>query len=129
MSTDSLVHSTELSNALLSTMRRAAALMSALASTKTGTLPGPTPSAGLPDEYAARTTPVPPVATMTSVRSSAINASTSGMDGSSITCDDAVGRPGVDGGFGQHPGGVGRALLGSRMGRHHNGIAGHQGTG
>ena len=50
ISTDSLVHSTELSKALLSTMRRAAASMSALASTKTGTLPGPTPRAGLPDE-------------------------------------------------------------------------------
>src|SRR5947209_7732989 len=34
---------------------------------KTGTLPGPTPNAGLPDEYAARTRPMPPVARMTAV--------------------------------------------------------------
>src|SRR5437870_4975787 len=40
---------------------------SAVRSTKTGTLPGPTPNAGLPDEYAARTRPMPPVARMTAV--------------------------------------------------------------
>src|SRR5947207_14622931 len=34
---------------------------------KTGTFPGPTPNAGLPDEYAARTNPIPPVARMTAV--------------------------------------------------------------
>src|SRR5882724_1616647 len=36
-------------------------------STNTGTLPGPTPKAGLPDEYAARTRPIPPVARITAV--------------------------------------------------------------
>ena len=46
MSTDSLVHSTELSKLLLSTIRRAAVARSAVASTSTGTLPGPTPSGG-----------------------------------------------------------------------------------
>src|SRR5258708_30984707 len=40
---------------------------SAERSTKTGTLPGPTPNAGLPDEYAARTRPMPPVARITAV--------------------------------------------------------------
>src|SRR6266542_858079 len=40
---------------------------SAVLSTKTGTLPGPTPKAGLPDEYAARTKPMPPVARITAV--------------------------------------------------------------
>ena len=34
---------------------------------KTGTFPGPTPNAGLPDEYAARTRPIPPVARITAV--------------------------------------------------------------
>src|SRR5687768_7096879 len=37
-------------------------------SINTGTLPGPTPNAGLPDEYAARTRPIPPVARITAVR-------------------------------------------------------------
>src|SRR5215510_7893626 len=40
---------------------------SAVRSTHTGTLPGPTPNAGLPDEYAARTSPIPPVARITAV--------------------------------------------------------------
>src|SRR5947207_5766173 len=34
---------------------------------KTGTFPGPTPNAGLPDEYAARTRLIPPVARITAV--------------------------------------------------------------
>src|ERR1051325_5980410 len=42
---------------------------------KTGTFPGPTPNAGLPDEYAARTRPIPPVARMTAVSLCFINAS------------------------------------------------------
>src|SRR5215211_5887805 len=46
---------------------------SALLSTKTGTLPGPTPNAGLPEEYAARTSPMPPVARMTAGRQSFFN--------------------------------------------------------
>ena len=49
MSTDSLVHRIELSKLLLSTIRLAALARSALASTSTGTLPGPTPSAGVPE--------------------------------------------------------------------------------
>jgi len=40
---------------------------SAVRSIKTGTLPGPTPNAGFPDEYAALTRPIPPVARMTAV--------------------------------------------------------------
>ena len=49
ISTDSLVHKMELSKLLLSTIRRAAWARSAVASTSTGTLPGPTPIAGLPE--------------------------------------------------------------------------------
>jgi hypothetical protein len=49
ISTDSLVHRTELSKLLLSTIRRAALARSAVASTSTGTLPGPTPMAGVPE--------------------------------------------------------------------------------
>src|SRR3712207_2430951 len=93
MSTDSFVQSTELSNALLSTMRRAAALRSALASTRTGTFPGPTPIAGLPELYAARTTAVPPVARMTSVRGSSISAVTNGTVGSATHWTTPSGAP------------------------------------
>ncbi|CAA9326790.1 MAG: hypothetical protein AVDCRST_MAG29-796 [uncultured Nocardioidaceae bacterium] len=50
ISTLSFVHSTELSNALLVTSLAAARGRSAVASTSTGTLPGPTPIAGLPEE-------------------------------------------------------------------------------
>src|SRR3989449_5127785 len=52
---------------------------SAERSTKTGTLPGPTPNAGLPDEYAARTRPMPPVARITAVCLCFINASVPSM--------------------------------------------------
>ncbi len=93
ISTDSLVHSTELSNALLAAMRRAAAARSAVASTSTGTLPGPTPSAGLPDRCAARTTGVPPVATITSVTGSAISASMSGTVALATTWMTPSGAP------------------------------------
>jgi hypothetical protein len=49
MRTDSLVHRVELSKALLSMISFAATLASAVPSTKTGTLPGPTPMAGFPE--------------------------------------------------------------------------------
>ena len=49
-------------------MSRAAFDTSADASTNAGTLPGPTPNAGLPELYAARTSPMPPVARITAVR-------------------------------------------------------------
>src|SRR5579859_5152251 len=40
-----------------------------------GTLPGPTPSAGFPELYAARTRPVPPVARIMEVNRCRINSS------------------------------------------------------
>ena len=43
-------------------MELTAILMSAVSSITAGTLPGPTPTAGLPEEYAALTIPGPPVA-------------------------------------------------------------------
>jgi len=49
ISTDSLVHRIELSKLLLSTIRLAVLARSAVASTSTGTLPGPTPIAGVPE--------------------------------------------------------------------------------
>ena len=57
----------EQSKALLFTIASAAASTSALRSTYTGTLPGPTPSAGLPALWAARTIGVPPVARISEV--------------------------------------------------------------
>ena len=93
ISTDSLVHRIELSKLLLSTIRRAASGRSASSATKTGTLPGPTPIAGVPELYAARTTAVPPVATIRLVRSSVISAWISGTDGSSTTWITPSGAP------------------------------------
>ncbi len=58
----SVAQMTEQSKALLLTIAAAAAGMSALRSTYAGTLPGPTPRAGLPVLCAARTIGVPPVA-------------------------------------------------------------------
>ena len=72
---------------------RAAAAASAVASTSTGTLPGPTPSAGLPDRCAARTTAVPPVATITLVTGSAMSASMSGTVTSSTRLITPSGAP------------------------------------
>ena len=83
----------ELSKALLSAIRRAASGRSAVASTSTGTLPGPTPSAGFPERCAARTTAVPPVATITSVTGSDISASTSGTVASGTTWIVPSGAP------------------------------------
>src|ERR1700684_4723671 len=77
----------------LATLLLAASAGSVLASTSTGTLPGPTPIAGVPDVYAARTTGTPPVATITCVRSSVISALISGTDGSSTTWMTPSGAP------------------------------------
>ena len=55
-----------LSNVLEWMMELTASLMSAELSMMTGVLPAPTPRAGLPEEYAARTMPGPPVARMQS---------------------------------------------------------------
>jgi len=46
---DSLVQRMELSKLLEATMRFAASFRSAVSSTTTGALPGPTPKAGLPE--------------------------------------------------------------------------------
>src|SRR5581483_11853728 len=93
ISTDSFVHRIELSKLLLSTIRLAALARLAVASTSTGTLPGPTPMAGVPELYAARTTGTPPVATITDVRSSVISALISGTLGSSTTWITPSGAP------------------------------------
>src|SRR5712671_7972179 len=64
-----------LSKHLLVRMSCTALATSAERSINTGTLPGPTPNAGLPDEYAARTRPMPPVARITAVSLCFIRAS------------------------------------------------------
>ena len=55
-------HTMPLSKLLLSTMSLTARPNLALASMYAGTLPAPTPRAGFPQEYAARTIALPPVA-------------------------------------------------------------------
>ena len=55
-----------LSNVLEWMIELTASLISAVSSMMTGVLPAPTPSAGLPEEYAACTMPGPPVARMIS---------------------------------------------------------------
>src|SRR5690554_2870562 len=55
-------HTIPLSNALDITISLMACLRSAVFSMYAGTLPAPTPSAGLPQEYAALTIALPPVA-------------------------------------------------------------------
>ena len=56
-----------LSKVLLVIMSLTACFTSALRSMNAGTLPGPTPNAGLPALYAARTIAEPPVATITEI--------------------------------------------------------------
>ena len=63
-------------------MEFTASLMSAVSSMIAGVLPAPTPSAGLPEEYAAFTMPGPPVARMMSA--SFITVFVSSRDGTSI---------------------------------------------
>ncbi len=63
-------------------MDEAAILISAESSTIAGVLPAPTPTAGLPEEYAALTIPGPPVAKI--ISASFIIIPESGTEGSSI---------------------------------------------
>jgi hypothetical protein len=60
---------------------------------KTGTLPGPTPKAGLPDEYAARTNPMPPVAKITAVSLLFIRASVPSMVAVDMQPMASAGKP------------------------------------
>src|SRR5215471_7376078 len=66
-------HSVPLSKHLPVSMSRTALGTSAVDSMYVGTLPGPTPKAGLPALYAARTRPVPPVARIRAVNGCFIN--------------------------------------------------------
>ena len=50
-----------------------AILISAVSSMTAAVFPGPTPNAGLPDEYAALTIPGPPVANMHAISVCCIN--------------------------------------------------------
>ena len=59
-----------------------AILISAVSSIITGVFPGPTPSAGFPEEYAAFTIPGPPVARI--ISASLITVLVSSRDGTSI---------------------------------------------
>ena len=79
--------------------RRSSAIASsrsAEVSTSTGTLPGPTPNAGLPLEYAAFTMPAPPVERITPVRSCRISALVPSMVARVDALDDVFGRAGFE---------------------------------
>ncbi len=67
--------------------------MSAVSSITTGTLPAPTPIAGLPEEYAALTMPGPPVARISAIPSCFISALESSTDGWSIQPMMSFGAP------------------------------------
>src|SRR5258706_1014777 len=66
---------------------------SAVLSMKTGTFPGPTPNAGFPDEYAARTSPMPPVARMTAVCLCFIQASVPSIVAVVLQASASAGKP------------------------------------
>ena len=72
-------------------MEFTASFTSAVSSIITGVLPGPTPRAGLPDEYAAFTIPGPPVAKIQSA--SCITLFVSSRDGTSIHLIMPFGAP------------------------------------
>src|SRR3954468_20821946 len=91
--TDSAVQRTEWSKTFESTMLAAAFARSAVSSTTTGGLPGPTPIAGVPERYAACTTGPPPVARTSLVCLSAIMASTRGIVGLGRTWMTSAGAP------------------------------------
>ena len=71
-----------LSNVLEWMIEFTAILISAVSSIMTGVFPGPTPSAGFPEEYAALTMPGPPVARM--ISASFITVFVNSRDGTSI---------------------------------------------
>ena len=70
-----------------------AILISAVSSITAEVLPGPTPKAGLPDEYAALTIPGPPVAKIQSMLGCFIKALESSIDGTSIQPIISSGAP------------------------------------
>ena len=62
-------------------------------STYAGTLPAPTPSAGLPHEYAARTIALPPVARISATPGCCISAVVAAIDGCSTHWMQSLGAP------------------------------------
>src|SRR6476646_9802677 len=82
-----------LSNALDSTTSLTARCSLALFSMEAGTLPAPTPSAGFPHEYAARTMALPPVARMSAMPGWFISAVVAAIDGCSTHWMQCSGAP------------------------------------
>ena len=98
--------------------RRSSAIASsrsAEVSTSTGTLPGPTPKAGLPLEYAALTMPAPPVERMTPVRSWRIRALVPSMVALSTHWMMSSGAPASSAALIQDRRRLAGALVGARM--------------
>src|SRR5262245_27179982 len=86
-------HSVPLSKHLPVRMSRTAFGTSAVFSIVLGTFPGPTPNAGFPALYAARTRPVPPVARMSDVSGCFINSCVPSMVGNFIQEMTPFGAP------------------------------------
>src|SRR5665647_3853840 len=82
-----------LSNAFDRTTSLTARLSFAVFSMYAGTLPAPTPSAGLPHEYAARTIALPPVARMRATPGWFMSAEVAASDGSSTHWMQFSGAP------------------------------------
>ena len=93
MTACSEAHTMPLSNAFESTMSLTARPTLALFSMKAGTLPAPTPSAGLPQEYAARTMAFPPVARMSATPGWFISSPDASSEGSSTHWMQFAGAP------------------------------------
>ena len=82
-----------LSNAFESTMSLTARPTLAVFSMKAGTLPAPTPRAGLPHEYAARTMALPPVARMSATPGWFMSSPDASSEGSSTHWMQFAGAP------------------------------------
>ena len=127
IATDSFVHRIELSNAFESA-RHARRLRRRRRSRR----PAPARcrarrrATGCRERYAARTTAVPPVATITSTPWSAISASISGIVGSSTTCRQPSGAPASTAARASSVHGLDARLARQRVRRDDDRVAGHQ---
>ena len=93
MTACSLAHTMPMSNDFDSTMSLTARPTLAVRSMNAGTLPAPTPRAGLPHEYAARTMALPPVARMSATPGWFMSSPDASIDGSSIHWMQLAGAP------------------------------------
>jgi len=87
-----------------------------------GTFPGPTPYAGLPELYAARTSPVPPVARITPTSCWRMSSRAALDRGVLHTVDQALGSAHGERGAIEQRRRLANALMAARVGAQHDGI-------